>query len=142
MPAIKVIDSLGTTKLTVSHPVAKSGPVVATNFGRAELVGFICTQGTKFLKDAKLSKVFVEAITNGDGREEMDWQLVAPGDGVYSMIIIGNGNPREECYVLVNDEGWPILTGKTPPEYLPPEINYEPNNSPMFGHLLRGISAK
>lgn len=79
----------------------------------ASCVGFICNAGAAFLPDAKLGKARVLAITSGDGAEDSEWRPVAEDEYVYCMVI--NRRPPDrradyECYVLVDDFGWPILT--------------------------------
>ena len=124
MPAIKIKESCVSTPSVVSHVELKGNTVVESNFGHACIVGFICTQGMRYIEKAKLAKIFPIAITNDDGNEESVWRAVSPKDAVYTVIIMGNGNPREEAYVIVDDEGWPMLAGVTPPEYFPSEVNY------------------
>jgi hypothetical protein len=85
----------------------------------AACVGSICTQGARFLTGAELAKVNVAAFTNGDGKEGSEWRELPKGEYIYSMVLPSKGNPPFNCYILVDDNGWPILTGSHPYDYMP-----------------------
>ena len=131
MPAILTENSRLSTRIILNHLHLSDHTVLETTFGLAIFQGFICTQGARYLNAAKLGKVKVFSITNGEGQEDDTWRPVAEADAVYAMITIANGNPREQCHILVNDEGWPILAGINPPEHFPPEVEYVPGNYPL-----------
>jgi hypothetical protein len=85
----------------------------------ASCVGFICTQGAQFLKGAELGKVKVLSVTNGDGNDGSEWRELPQGEYVYCMVLRTKGNPPFKCYILVDDNGWPILSGNHPYDYMP-----------------------
>lgn len=132
MPAINTTPPHLSTEVVLNHFFDSGLYVLETNFGLARFVGFICTQGAAYLEQAKLGKVKAKAITNGDGGEGCEWQLLKEGQALYAMIILSGGNPQEECYIIVNDEGWPILADPTSPTTVPPETEYRRNFHSYF----------
>ena len=79
----------------------------------ANCVGFICNAGARFLPEPKLGRIIGIAVTNDCGGEDSNWVLVPEGEYVYCIVVVAGGRRQEyECYVLVDDLGWPILSGK------------------------------
>ena len=138
MPAIIKTDPYKSTEILLNHLDVSSYetlPMVDSS-GHGFFAGFICTQGARFFA-GKLAKMEVSKITNGDGSPDSNWRAVEKGDAVYAIAIQGNGNPREECYIIVDDEGWPMLVGKSPAPFLPPEEFCRPSSAPTFGHFAK-----
>lgn len=93
----------------------------------AQCLGFICNAGAALLKDARLAKVIATHITNGDGKPGSDWKPVPEDEYVWCVaLVLPNGSHQFECYILVDDFGWPILTGKNRYDSLPPIDDYLP----------------
>lgn len=95
-------------------------------------VGFICNGGARLLPNPKLGKLKVVDITNRDGKKEEEWRPVPDGEYVYCLVLAdkrGQGK-HFDCYVLVDDDGWPMLTGKHRETSCGPESIKETHFSP------------
>lgn len=134
MPAIHTSVTHTSTEVILNHNSLSGHFVLNTNFGHARFLGFICTQGAAHLETARLARVKAKGISNGDGHEGGEWKILHEADWIYAMIIIGGGNPREECYIVVDDNGWPIVADTDPPTYLPSDVHYRRSETSLFGH--------
>lgn len=81
--------------------------------------GFVCSQGAKFFTGAELGTVQAVAYTNGDGEEGSNWKVLQEGELIYCLVPPLKPHSHLECYILVDDSGWPILTGAHPYKYMP-----------------------
>ena len=113
MPAIRY--SIAPQRLNVvNHYLSTSGScniwlkAAGHEFITAHIEGFICVAGSNHLKGAKLGKLLVRDISNGDGGETSEWKPVESNEFVFAMIIPGEKAPL--CYVITGHDGWPITT--------------------------------
>ena len=131
MPAIKILKYGEEKPLVLSHYQFKNSPYEALRIVtsgslpvNAELVGFICTQGAKYLEGGILVKANAVAITSGDGDPTDEWRPVPPEQFIYCLLIEKHMPLREICYVLVNDDGWPMISAQNPRDYIVGETDY------------------
>lgn len=100
----------------------------------ATCVGFICNAGASFYKDAKLAKAEAMDISNGNGEPGDEWKPVPEGEYIW-CIVPAAGKRNLDCLILVDDFGWPILTGKNRYDYMPPLEDLEPTYKIPEGYM-------
>lgn len=86
--------------------------------------GFVCSQGAKFFTGAELGAIQAAAYTNGDGGEDSDWRLLQNGELIYCIVPPPKPCIGLECYILVDDNGWPIVVDGHPRSYMPPQNSF------------------
>lgn len=113
MPAIRFTSAPG--RLSVVNHYAKPTSIykiwlksTGHDYIVARLAGFTCVAGSNYLGGAKLGKLLVRDITNGDGDENSEWRTISNNEYIYAMVLPGDEMPQ--CYALFGDEGWPITT--------------------------------
>lgn len=146
MPAIKITKRGESATLLLTHYQFKNGPyqkleIVSNNSIPVDAIleGFICTQGSKYIEGAILVKAHAVAITNGDGSPGDEWRILPEGQFVYCMMVEKFMPSRHYCYVLVDDNGWPMVAPENPRHYIAGETEYEgKTHISLFGSALRG----
>lgn len=80
---------------------------------RPEWHGFICNAGAAYLKNGKIARIVVDAVSAGDGTSEDEWVKLPEGHfalGWWIPPATIHHADSGDLYGLVDDNGWPMTT--------------------------------
>lgn len=116
MPAIRYLN--GTTPRTITHYrdfLAHKLEIYAagSKIIRPDWHGFICNAGAAFLKNGKIARIFIDAVSAGDGGKDEAWVQLPDGHfalGWWIPPATIHHSDSGDLYGLVDDNGWPMTT--------------------------------
>jgi hypothetical protein len=115
MPSIRYLDDL-TSRVISQHQGALPIRVQAYTAGGATVIhewyGFISNAGSSYLKNGKIVRLLVDAISSGDGTSEEEWIVLPEGHFALGCWIPDKSRTSRsgELYGLIDELGWPMTT--------------------------------